>query len=60
MEKSAGQIAYGQDVERRPNYEDGTRRPTWEELGNLYEASALAAVRKSWEDNPTPRWSENA
>ena len=52
MNKTPGQIAYEEDVRRKPNYHprvDGTVRPrrTWDELD--------AVTKRSWEINPTPR-----
>lgn len=52
MSKSPGQIAYEEDVRRKPKYHpryDGTVLPRvpWGELG--------AIERWSWEKNPTPR-----
>ena len=43
-----GQRAYEQDVAARPFYEDGTRRKTWAQLGEVEHLS--------WERSPTPRW----
>jgi hypothetical protein len=50
--KTPGQIAYEEDVRRKPGYHprvDGTVRPrrTWGELDRV--------VQQSWELNPTPR-----
>jgi hypothetical protein len=50
--KTPGQIAYEEDVRRKPGYHprvDGTVRPrrTWDELDRV--------VQQSWELNPTPR-----
>lgn len=52
MSKTPGQIAYEEDVRRKPHYHprvDGTVRPrrTWDELDAL--------TKRSWELNPTPR-----
>ena len=33
--KGPGQIAYEADVSARPNYHDGSRRKTWDELGDV-------------------------
>jgi hypothetical protein len=53
--KTPGQIAYEEDVRRRPKHDDGTDRPTWEKLGAEYCASTGHVIRNSWERNPTPR-----
>lgn len=52
MSKTPGQIAYEEDVSRKPFYHpraDGTVVPRlpWDQLG--------AFERWSWEKNPTPR-----
>ena len=52
MSKTLGQIAYEEDVLRKPTYPprvDGTVRPrrTWDELDEL--------TKRSWELNPVPR-----
>lgn len=39
-----GQIAYQEDVRRRPTYGDGTPRKSWEELCDV--------ARWSWEREP--------
>lgn len=44
-----GRKAYEADVVARPLYHDGTPRRAWHELSEI--------ARKSWELNPTPRWS---
>lgn len=46
--KTPGQIAYEEDVRRRPNYPDGGPRPPWSRLDEL--------TQWSWERNPTPRF----
>lgn len=46
--QSPGQLAYEADVKARPNYNDGSPRKSWDDLGTV--------ERKSWERNPTPRW----
>lgn len=53
--KTPGQVAYEEDVRRRPKHDDGTARPTWEKLGAEYCASTGRVIRDSWERNPTPR-----
>jgi hypothetical protein len=45
--KTAGQIAYEEDVRRKPNHHDGTSRPAWDQLSDV--------AQWSWERNPTPR-----
>ncbi len=45
--KTPGQLAYEQDVIRKPFYHDGTRRRPWEALSEV--------AQYSWEKNPTPR-----
>lgn len=47
LEKSAGQLAYERDLAALPNYDDGARRPGWDQLGDVAKAS--------WERNPTDR-----
>ena len=48
-----GQNAYEEDCRRRPMYDDGTRRPAWDNLDQL--------SRDSWERNPTTRdWPREA
>lgn len=47
MQKSAGQLAYEEDVRRDPFYDDGAPRRSWAELHPV--------ARWSWEINPTPR-----
>ena len=45
-----GEIAYNEDVRRRPTYHTGEPRPAW--------ATLEAYAKQSWERNPTPReWS---
>jgi hypothetical protein len=53
--KSPGQMAYEEDVRRHPNHDDGTSRPTWDELGDAHCAGTQTVVKDSWEKNPTPR-----
>lgn len=48
--KCAGQLAYEEDVRRRPTYDDGTPRRAWSSLDNV--------VRLSWQRNPTPRFAK--
>lgn len=38
---------YEEDVRRRPTYDHGAPRDTWEALDEI--------ARASWEKNPTPR-----
>lgn len=45
--KSAGQLAYEEDCQRRPFYDDGTARRPWDSLS--------AAYQDTWHRNPTPR-----
>lgn len=46
--KTPGQVAYEEDVRRKPNYPGGpSRRVTWDQLD--YSA------KLSWERDPTPR-----
>ena len=45
--KSPGQVAYEEDVRRRPTYDDGGKRPAWHQLDNV--------MQESWDRNPTPR-----
>ena len=48
-----GEIAYNEDVRRRPTYHTGEPRLTWAQLD--------AWVKQSWERNPTPReWKQAA
>ncbi|MGU4702483.1 hypothetical protein K6L09_38120 [Burkholderia cepacia] len=47
LQKSAGQLAYERDLAAQPNYEDGARRPGWDQLGDV--------AKDSWERNPTDR-----
>lgn len=46
-EKSRGQLAYEEDVRRRPLYDDQTKRPHWSRL--------RAIARYSWQRKPVPR-----
>ena len=39
--------AYREDLARRPNYDDGSPRKSWQELGEV--------ERSTWVKNPTPR-----
>lgn len=50
--KTPGQIAYETELRAKPLYHDGTARKTWNRLDNL--------SRRSWERNPTPRWTMKA
>jgi hypothetical protein len=45
--KTAGQIAYETDCERKPLYHDGTARQPWDRLPDY--------AQWSWNRNPTPR-----
>lgn len=47
-EKSPGQLAYEEDVRRRPAYHDGAPRHAWAQLD--------AIARWSWDRNPTQRF----
>jgi len=42
-----GELAYNEDVRRRPTYHTGERRPSWAQLATY--------AKWSWERNPTPR-----
>ena len=53
--KTPGQLAYEDDVRRQQTYDNGRDRPTWNQLDSIYSPSAAAAIRNSWECNPTPR-----
>jgi len=50
LTKSLGQLAYEEDVRRKPLYHDGTPRRSWDKIA--------AIARESWERNPTPRAKE--
>jgi hypothetical protein len=43
---TVGRIAYEASVAAQPNYHDGSRRKTWEQLGKPEQAT--------WERNPSP------
>jgi len=45
--KTPGQLAYEEDVRRRPTYDTGTPRATWDMLP--------APFHDTWHKNPTPR-----
>lgn len=45
--KTPGQIAYEEDVRRKPTYQDGGKRPSWNQLDD--------AKKATWEKNPTAR-----
>jgi len=45
--QTPGEIAYIEDVRRRPTYDTGAPRAAW--------ATLDAVVRQSWERDPTPR-----
>lgn len=47
--KSAGQLAYEAELRRRPNYDGGEPRPTWEQLGDGYAPGTREVIRQSWE-----------
>lgn len=49
MEKTPGQIAYEQSVEKDPFYIDGSPRKTWDELASV--------MRVSWNRKTTPKTS---
>lgn len=42
-----GQVAYEEDLRRKPNYPDGSNRKPWRQLDSV--------AQQSWERNPTPR-----
>lgn len=42
-----GELAYNEDVRRRPTYHTGERRPAWAQLDTR--------AKWSWERDPTPR-----
>ncbi len=44
---NTGKEAYEDDVRKRPNYENGQRRPKWEDLRET--------AQYSWNRNPTAR-----
>jgi hypothetical protein len=49
--KTPAQLAYEEDVRRRPTYDNGVPRCTWDQLPDI--------AQWSWEKNPTPRdWPE--
>jgi hypothetical protein len=45
--QTPGEIAYNEDVRRRPTYDKGAPRPAW--------AALETHAKQSWERNPTPR-----
>lgn len=45
--RTPGHDAYLEDCRRRPTYDDGAMRDTWEQISGI--------ARESWERNPTPR-----
>ena len=45
--QTPGEIAYIEDVRRRPTYDKGAPRPTWAQLDTH--------AKWSWEREPTPR-----
>lgn len=47
MQPTPGQLAYEQDLQRKPTYHDGSTRKQWAELPEY--------AQWSWERNPTPR-----
>ena len=52
INKTPGQLAYEEDVRRKPKYHDGGTRKMWNELTFIEQ--------QSWEKNPTPRnWQIN-
>jgi ribosomal protein S27AE len=58
VSKTAGQLAYEEDVRRHPKHDDGRKRPTWEGLAAIYSPSAVAAIHNSWERNPSQRFAD--
>lgn len=46
-EAAPGEAAYIEDVNRQPNYHDGSPRKSWEQLSEV--------ERSTWVKNPTPR-----
>ena len=48
--KTAGQVAYEEELLIVPSYEDGQPRRPWEKLGKIEQAS--------WENNPHPRFTD--
>lgn len=50
--KTPGQLAYEEDVRRKPEYPDGCPRPSWDDIPDY--------AKKTWEKNPTPHWKEKA
>lgn len=49
-DKSPGQLAYEEDVRRRPRYPDGKPRDTWDQIDPI--------ARWSWNRNPTQRFKQ--
>ena len=49
------QQAYEDDLTSRPNYEDGTPRPTWDELGKQHCDSTRDVIRGSWHPHAAER-----
>lgn len=47
IQKTPGQLAYEEDVRRKPTYDGGLARAAWDKLADH--------VKESWERNPTPR-----
>jgi hypothetical protein len=45
--QTPGEIAYNEDVRRRPAYDKGAPRPAW--------ATLETYAKQSWERQPTPR-----
>lgn len=45
--QTLGEIAYNEDVRRRPTYDHGKPRLKWAHLADW--------MKRSWEDKPTPR-----
>jgi len=56
--KTPGQLAYEEDVRRKPTYghtTDDTTRPTWHQLTDIYGQQTADVMRDSWERQPTAR-----
>lgn len=48
VNKTAGQKAYEQEIQVKPNYEGGVSRRPWKDLSEV--------AQMSWERNPSPRF----
>ncbi len=53
IHKTPGQLAYEEDVRRKPLHHDGTHRPRWDQLDEV--------CKWSWDRKPIPReWPSQA